>query len=715
METPTSRGAAWLSWPGALDARLRREPAQHLPEPSAFGATWRDAGALRWLILFQFLVFWACAALSPLLAPDFDVFFHLAHGRYQALHGEIPSEAYFSFLEPRPYLDYYWLFQRLLFTLWDAAGPAGLFVLRALVVSLTLVLLAAFLFGRRRSASGLLSSILVFGLVGVRLVDVLSLSRPFVFSYLFLLAMLFILEARPRWLPLLPAIGIAWINLHGVEYPVMVALLLAYAGDEALAALRRGALTPESRRRFLWLGLTLPTVLLSPHGLALVAFPFNSTALVSLYVGEMRQPEFASFLGASWAGLAEDRYGVAFLLFLLGLAVAARQLQRRELQPVHLVLFAAGVFLALKGSRFTVEFSLLALPLLSRGIFAERRACRPLAATLLVAAISGLLTYAVAEKWVVASRAAYPLAFNQFPYGVASFLEKVAPPGGRVYNTAHHGGFLLWQLGERHKIMMDMEVQAIFRDEDFFLNRVTMIDEKAFAAFVERYRPDFVAVGHDVGRVATALHRSADFVPVAVDDGLVLLVDRRRHPELAAQWGLRALDPWRFKLDGDYRLSPEAAAEAERLYALEPRGLRLSALLAQAELARRDAAAAENYVATVLAIAPESAEGWNLSSRLRLDRGDLEGAARDLEKAILRADPAAAHRLRGPLAFLLAQLGDKKGALEQLERRGTFIEPMPLEELRLQVELLEAVGNPAEAAAARRILELRSGTPLTGE
>jgi tetratricopeptide (TPR) repeat protein len=698
---------------GAIDARFRRLPApEEVPAapPLSLLATWRDAGALRWLILFQLLVYWASVVFSPLLAPDNDIFFHLAQGRYQDQHGRIPADSWFSFMEPRPYLDYYWAFQRLAFELWQAAGPLGLMLLRAAVATAAFGLLACFLYGRRRSGDSLLSALLVFSLVGGRLAEVLLVCRPFVFSYLFLLAMFFILELRPRWLPLLPAITILWINLHGAELPLLLAVLLAYAGDAALAAIRRGGLETASRRRLSWLAACVPALFVSPHGGSLVAFPFKSTAVASLYVPEMAKPTLAELLSIGFGPLAGGAaYGGTLLLFVLALAAVWRNLGRRRLQPAHLVLLAAAVYLVLQGYRFTVEFALLVLPLLAGGVFAERRTYRPVLASLLVGAVAGLATWQAATAWAANSRAAYPLAFQDFPEAAATFLEKVAPPGGKVYNSANYGGFLMWRLGERHRIMMDMELHSIFSDDDFFLNRTVGVDVAAFEAFAQHYQPDWLAISHNVARAAGFLRQSENWVPVAVDDGLILLVDKRKHPQIAEQWRLRALDPWRLKIEGDYRLPAEAVPEAERLFQLEPRGLRLPALLAQAAIGRGDLPAAEKYVQGLLECCPDNADSWNLSSLLQLKRGDLEGAAADLEKAIKRADPAAAKRLRGPLAHFLARLGDRQGALEQLRKRGPFYDPMSLEDLKLEVELLEDLGPPAEAAAARKILDLRSG------
>lgn len=703
------------AWLGRLDAFLRDGAPGRGHPPLALGEAFAAAGPLRLLVLFQLATFWLAVNLKPIVAPDYDMFFHLAHGRWQAEHGAVPADAWFSFLEPRTYVDYYWLFQRLVYSLWQAGGFPALMGLRLFTSTVVLLVLAAFLFGGLRSAGAALSGLLVLGLVGTQLVDVLSNIRPFVFSFLLLLLILWILERRERWLPFLPLLTVAWINLHGVEHPVLLLVLGAYLGDELLATARRGELTADSRRRFRWLLLCLPAMLLSPHGWRLILFPFKSTALASYYVTEMKKPGSEAFTAVGFGAVEISAYSGTLLLFALAVAACWRNWRHHRLQPAHPLLLAGAAALALQGYRFNSEFALLSLPLLASGsLFPEglRSGWRRPLATLLVLGLSGLQWLRVVQPWIAESRGSYPLASNDFPYLTSTFLAKVAPPGGRVFNSINEGGFLIWELGERHRFMMDMEVQALFLDDDFFLNRLAAVDPAVFRVFLDRYQPDWLAFSHDVARASALFLRDSAFVPVAVDDSLVLLVDRRRHPELAAQWGLEALDPWRVELDPEYRLGPEAVPEAHRLYQLDPRCLRLGTLLAKEALGRGDLAAAAGYVDRLIEQSPDNADTWNLASLLQVHRGDLEGAAEALGKALKRSAPEQENRLRGPLAHLLHELGRDREALDQLRGRWKFYEPMAIQDLELQVILLEKYGPPAEAAAARAVLELRRGQPL---
>ncbi|MCG6538095.1 MAG: hypothetical protein L7F78_26110, partial [Syntrophales bacterium LBB04] len=68
----------------------------------------------------------------PIEARDTDLWYHLSAGRHFFASGEVPHSTFFSFLLPvREYLDYYWLFQVLVYKIFCWGDYYGLIVLRA--------------------------------------------------------------------------------------------------------------------------------------------------------------------------------------------------------------------------------------------------------------------------------------------------------------------------------------------------------------------------------------------------------------------------------------------------------------------------------------------------------------------------------------------------------------------------------------------------------
>ena len=177
------------------------------------------------LLLVPFL-FWG------LHASDTDTFYHLASGRWMFENGQVLDRETFSFVAPgRPWLNFYWLFQCLLFGSWWIGGYPGVLVLRAVVLLATANLLLAWI---HRRTGGAWAETVTFGLLAFSLYVPRALNmRAHVFSYLFLLFLVWRLESfgrgSRRFDPVLPALCVLWANIHGVAYPVALGVIAVHA------------------------------------------------------------------------------------------------------------------------------------------------------------------------------------------------------------------------------------------------------------------------------------------------------------------------------------------------------------------------------------------------------------------------------------------------------------------------------------------------------
>jgi hypothetical protein len=314
-------------------------------------------------------------ATWPIVAADTDLWYHLNAGRYIASSGGLPHTAFFSFLHPSPaWLDYYWLAQVLFYAVHSAAGYLGLVELRALAALATYALVLATLRLDKRG-EGWTWTALVFTAAALFLVGRLTLLRPGNFSYLSIAAFLFILESR-RGLLALPVLAVLWMNLHGIEYPVMLVILGAYLGEWTLARLGHLAnVTPPAWHGFAAAGAALFGALATPYGVALLAAPFRSLGFASQYIKELKPLDLASILELRLDGLYVARPGLLGLLLGASALAALASTQRGRLRPAHLALAAAGAYLLTRADRFSAEFALLAIPLL--GAFQPRLALTP--------------------------------------------------------------------------------------------------------------------------------------------------------------------------------------------------------------------------------------------------------------------------------------------------------------------------------------------------
>ncbi|MDE2293520.1 MAG: hypothetical protein KGL53_15670, partial [Elusimicrobia bacterium] len=190
---------------------------------------------LGWTLLaLVFLVSAWHLARWPVGAVDGDVWFHLHSGRWLWEHGAIPRDsAFVSFLSPpRPFVDYSWLFEALIYPLQAAAGFGGLAFLRAALFLLTLGLISR---AAMRAGAGVLRTVCLAAFYAAVLAPRFKPDRPHDFSLCLLAATLVLLELEPpsaRWL--LPGLAVLWCNLHGIYWPLLVLCAGAYGVERVL-------------------------------------------------------------------------------------------------------------------------------------------------------------------------------------------------------------------------------------------------------------------------------------------------------------------------------------------------------------------------------------------------------------------------------------------------------------------------------------------------
>ena len=319
-------------------------------------------------LLYLALFFGAVAALAvrwPIVAVDTDLWYHLNAGRQIVAERSIPDSAFFSFLRPSPvWLDYYWLSQLGLYATHALGGPIALVWLRAALALATLGFALAILRASGRARESLPWAAFVFTLAGLYVLERFTAIRPHAATYLLIAVFLYLLESR-RALVALPALAILWVNLHGIEYPVMLLILGAYLAEWGLARIGAApAARPATPREIAAVVAAMLCVLVTPHGVALLATPFAEVSFAGQYIEELRPLDPWSLAQLSLNGLLVSQASLRTVLVALAAVAAAASLRRAALRPAHLILLAGGAVLLLRMQRFSMEFALLALPLL---------------------------------------------------------------------------------------------------------------------------------------------------------------------------------------------------------------------------------------------------------------------------------------------------------------------------------------------------------------
>jgi len=612
--------------------------------------------ARRWAVAYAVLLAAAGVAsmvATPLVAIDHDLWFHLSHGRHLFTEGEIPSGSYFSFLEPaKEGVNYYWLFQALVYAVHIAGGEVGLLVLRGALFALFLLAVGGFLFRGERRGHRLLWAAFLFALFLVHAYPRYQVLRPHSLSYLAIPVFLYLLELRPERILWLPVVALLWVNFHGIEYPVMALVAGAYLAELLLRRWRRqGPPEPGELRRLAAIAATLAAVFLTPHATALLRLPFAATEYISYVIDEMARLPAADYFAYAFSPEAGFTRLTRFnLLLILALLAAFGTAVRRRGRVSHLLLAAGGLVLLTRGVRFTHECALLLLPVLkSEGLVpAELPGWRPrravawlLAALLLAAPVPSLL----AEVPVGVGE--YPVALHDVPHGIVAFLDR-ADAGGRVMNNPNDGAYLLWHLHPRYRIAMDLEVAFLFDEGDVFELGSAYFDAGALARFLARYRPEWIAAPIAARGFPGLIAGHPDYRPVFFDGTAVLYADRRRLPEVVAEHELRFLDPHRLPATRFSTLPPEELAghrrELRRMAEVDPRIAPVNQALAiLANLEGRPADALD-HVERVIRQDPGLARARAVRGDALTALGAYRRAAAAYRRAVERADEAEERR-----------------------------------------------------------------------
>jgi hypothetical protein len=396
-----------------------------------------DLPDIVFLLLASFTAFAFVTVWSSAFA-DGDTGWHIATGRWIAMHGTVPRSDPFSFTaRGRPWVAHEWVSELLMYAAWRYGGWSGLIVLFGAAAAALYAIIALHL--RRWQRPGAAALMMVYLSIGLAQ----SLfARPHLLALPMLAAWLIALlhaRARDRAPPLALAIlMLVWANAHG-----SFVFGLALAGGLGLEALVAAAPGDRSRVVRQWgvFGIvSLTAALATPAGLDGLLYPIyvNNLSLLSL-IGEWQPAQLtASSLeilllsGLFFLLLRPVRIPIMRLLILL---VALHITFEHARNQMVLVTLATVLLAEPVGRAWAGDAERPRLALLPR-LWTERRELAPLLAV-------GLLLFVGAATYRMITPFDRPDS-----YGVPVTALRNLPPGLRskpVFNEYSFGGLLVFE------------------------------------------------------------------------------------------------------------------------------------------------------------------------------------------------------------------------------------------------------------------------------
>ncbi len=516
-------------------------------------------------------------------------------------------------------------------------------MVRCLLYLLTSMIIFFFFIRRRENRTQVFFGLSLFVLCTIVLLNRELVIRPHLFSYLFIAVFLYIIEFKRDMFWVLPALGILWSNIHGIEFPVMFLIIFAYLAENYWWEFKRDHQQGEGlgKRGKWYLISVLYTIFITPGFVELIQIPFSvsfeSAAYQHLYVNELKPiplQHYFIFAPVTIRGIISMMQNAIVFLSVGFLLIS---LWKRKLRISHAILFAGAILLLARHNRFTCEFTLLSIPLLRHGanLIATRVQIPRKMVNLALPGIVVLLPLMIFHG-ILGTRPAYPFSPSNLPTGVVRFLNTHAS-GGRILNEMNTGGYLPWALKPEFKIFMDMQM-TIFSDTDFAELQHTFYDINTFRAFIRKYDPSFISVSIYKVESQEIIAQDKRFVPVFFDHAEVLFVNKNHHKDLAERYALKAIDPFHYwEIDyasvGAERLE-KMYSEALRIFEQDPENYRANNILSSILVVRRQFDQAMRHAEAIVRNYPELSHGYALKGDAFFGMERYEDAARLYKKAL---------------------------------------------------------------------------------
>jgi hypothetical protein len=474
MTIGTQRGSPRLATarPGSGTA-----PVPSQTSPAWFRALMPSITDIIFLLLLLGLTY---GGLQSRLLADAGTGWHVRNGQHILATHAIPRQDFFSYTMPgQPWFAWEWLYDLGAGIIYSRMGLNGVVFLSALLIAG--VFAGLFRKAVVRSRYPLIAAFMV--VLAIFASSIHFLARPHLFTWAFTLIFWDVLESAsdsgsPRRLYWLPALMLAWANIHG-GFLVGLALIGIYLVSAVWEMVTAQA--PQARIRAITaarqMGVTgflaFIATFINPYGYKLWLHIYG-------YLGSrFYMNNIQEFLSPNFHGAAEKFFAALLLLSLLALAV-----NPSRLRASHLLVILFSVYTGLYAARnipiASILLVLTATPLLAGAVecsstaeelaprardlflrwkkFATRMAGMELglrghvlplvavALTLLVCLNGGGLG---ARPFMRAH-----FDGKRFPVAAADFLA-AHHIRSQVFNPDYWGGYLIYRLGPEYKVFMD--------------------------------------------------------------------------------------------------------------------------------------------------------------------------------------------------------------------------------------------------------------------
>jgi hypothetical protein len=470
---------------------------------------------------------------------DPDTWWHITVGeQILRTHSWPTTETYSFTAHGASSIAYEWLGEVFLALAARAGGLLGLALFQKAIVALVALLLYYYAYLR----SGNAKAACIASSIVLPIAPVAFTLRPQMIGYVFLLVALILLErfrqGHIRALLFLPPLLVIWVNTHGTFVFGLFVIGLYWA--TGLLSFEIGGLTAErmpQRKRVQLLFSVLLCVLallVTPYGSRIAAMPFELAANEPLSVANVQE----------WQPISlSTPLGQYFALFALALFLAQVLLRiTYKLEDLAMLLFGAYVMCA--HMRFAMIFVMFLTPIMAAILARWVPPYDPAKDRyLLNVALMALVVFALVRLRPTQQELESKVA-KDYPVKAVEYLRQHPQPTG-MFNEYGWGGYLIWQLGEEHKVFIDGRAE-FYEYSGVLADYITISSAQPEALRVAARRNIQSFLINRASTLAILLSRSPDWQKVYADDLAVIFVrNSLASEEFGTPRAARALVPRR--------------------------------------------------------------------------------------------------------------------------------------------------------------------------
>ena len=507
------------------------------------------------ILLFFLIVFFGfCVFFAAQKIVSFDDWWHLKTGEWIWQHKAVPYVDPFSYtFKGAEWIDFEWLFQAVIYPIYQLGGFGGMIIFKIVVVLLIFVVL---FFACREVDGGkrLLTVTILF--VALLVARGRFMVRPQIISLLFLALYLYLLTlhkgeritTRQLILFLIPA-HILWVNFHG-SFLLGIFLVGAYALGRFVpfALSNHRDLAPVFKDKKLQ-GLLLVCLILivaslvNPYTYQAFLIPFRTAGSETLGgIAEWMPSTDIRFLGvfviepSMW-------FRILFLIGVISFLIRLDNLKKLE----NVIIFSIFSYMAFTHRRFDGDFAIVAAPIIVSNLTQVRwRAKKWRWLHLLPLLIIIAFSVSDVRTLIKEERLGFGV-WRDYPETTVNFLKEHEIKG-KIFNSYGCGGYLIWHLWPDIPVFIDGRTPTVY-DQDFFWLYTTAGNKReVWEKVVNRYGIEIVLeLDHREIGYASLFHwldGDENWMLVAFDDVSSLYMRRGgKFGRLTKQYGFHYLRP----------------------------------------------------------------------------------------------------------------------------------------------------------------------------